>query len=1302
MSTTLEQGRKRRQSQQNYAEFDEYISYQLQKTRSGIRLTDIFTALCGVAVLVVTYLLAFVIFDHWVITGGFSQSMRVVLLSVLGLATAVWLGWKVVWPYFQRVNALFAAKSLEQISPDLQSTLINYVDLRAAGREVAPEIIGSLEKRAAVTLSHTEVDDAVDRRLLLQLSYALLVAVVLFSLYAMFSPKKIWPSIVRIFAPAAEVSVSTQTGFLQVEPGDVQVLSRQVIEITADLIGETPEDVTLLYTTADQQFVDEPIVMREVEPGLKRYRCILKGATGEGLLQNQSYRIVAGDASTRTYEITVSQPPSATVTALQYSFPDYMELPPENAPGPNIDTWEGTRIEIEASTNMPVSFAKLQLSDEEQFPENPEEKRMELSGDGKRLSLMWQPIIRDDGSYPHFYRIQVRTKGNASDPSPSIHKIELKRDQKPDISTVQPNGDIEVAANAVVPLLLTAEDPDFRLSEVLLHLELGNRPLPKRSLYKGTDRKTRVVTDLRIGDLNANPGDVITWWAEARDNRVVDGNRRRLLDANRSLTPKLRMIVKAPVSPEEAKEQHQFDKQRVQEKLDELEQQVGDSGDSSEPLDRPDEREFDSRDENPTDPGESEPREQSDPQTDEPQSNGDDSSSDGRGSSAETNENSESESGSSAGTETSETSEDGREASTQSPDGESGQRPSDQPVSNDGSQDDEVLRELLNRAREQDSEGTPDPNRSSDGRPDSEPGETGTPDTGSNTGDSTDPGTPQNNEPGDNRPSENDPDPGTGDNATDPNGPENRDPTTGSNEPGSPEGNPDSSPPSEASQPGDGTESPQTPNEQPSTPDSGSPESDPTSPNSDSASESSSNESSPDGQNMPSEGTPGAESEPSTPPNQNSGQNPDQPTGSGQSSDSTHPGGNDRPDSPTQTDGSSQPSDDTGSSNPSESGSDSSNPDGEQSGSSSSSPDDGRSNSSSGMPGDGSSSSSTPPNGNSSNPGDGSSSSENANPGGSDSSSQPSGNAGTGEGTPSESGPTDSASPSSDSGSSESGSQNSESTSSTSESGSDGASESDLPDNKGTPGSSESPESGSSESGPSESGSESSGQPSGSESSSKSSGKGESGSEGKGKGESSGSGTQGERKGQRTGEAQGNPSQGKGGGPQQNSGQVGRRPDDNADVEDAVERPHSGANATSAVKEADKANLDDKLKASNMVLKRLKEELDRGEVDPELLKKLGWTERDMQRFAERLERQLAQPKPDDPNAAARRRQFEEMLRSVDLDSAGGEKSGEFRQQKSTRNFSDRRLPVPRGYKEAYEQYLKRLSGQRLPTQRSAD
>ena len=113
-----------------------------------------------------------------------------------------------------------------------------------------------------------------------------------------------------------------------------------------------------------------------------------------------------------------------------------------------------------------------------------------------------------------------------------------------------------------------------------------------------------------------------------------------------------------------------------------------------------------------------------------------------------------------------------------------------------------------------------------------------------------------------------------------------------------------------------------------------------------------------------------------------------------------------------------------------------------------------------------------------------------------------------------------------------------------------------------------------------------------------------------------------------------------------------------------------------------------------MVLKRLQKDLDRGEVDPELLKKLGWNEKDMQRFAERLERQLAQPKPDDPGAEARRRQFEEVLRSVDLESTGRQQKGNVTNQKSTNNFSDRRLPPPRKHRKAYEDYIKRLSKQR--------
>src|SRR5690606_36893861 len=61
----------------------------------------------------------------------------------------------------------------------------------------------------------------------------------------------------------------------------------------------------------------------------------------------------------------------------------------------------------------------------------------------------------------------------------------------------------------------------------------------------------------------------------------------------------------------------------------------------------------------------------------------------------------------------------------------------------------------------------------------------------------------------------------------------------------------------------------------------------------------------------------------------------------------------------------------------------------------------------------------------------------------------------------------------------------------------------------------------------------------------------------------------------------------------------------------------------------DEANLEDKCQAANLVLKQLQEELDRGQVDPELLKELGWTEEQMRKFAERLSQELNRSDPPD-------------------------------------------------------------------------
>ena len=222
-------------SKQQYVDFDEYIDYQLQKTRSNIKATDILTALVEVAVLVLSYVLLFVVFDHWVIAGGFGRTTRLLMLSVVIIAAVTWIGFKVVIPYLKRVTGLYAAWEIEKFDPGLKSNLLNLIDLQQSGREIPEEIRTSLEKRAAVTLSHMNIEEVVDRRPLMRTSYGLLAVIVLWCGYSLFSEKTISSSVWRALFPALNVEVATQTKFLEVKPGDVESPARTQLKVTADL-----------------------------------------------------------------------------------------------------------------------------------------------------------------------------------------------------------------------------------------------------------------------------------------------------------------------------------------------------------------------------------------------------------------------------------------------------------------------------------------------------------------------------------------------------------------------------------------------------------------------------------------------------------------------------------------------------------------------------------------------------------------------------------------------------------------------------------------------------------------------------------------------------------------------------------------------------------------------------------------------------------------------------------------------------------------------------------------------------------
>ena len=297
----------------------------------------------------------------------------------------------------------------------------------------------------------------------------LFIVTLITCLYAVLSPKTI--SLLRPLS-FANTTVATRTVIEAVQPGTTTVPAGSQLEFVADLAGVIPEDVRVLYSTSDRRFVDEPLLMRTTDDE-HRFRILMVGDGDRGIRQDMTYRIEAGDARSETFSITVEQPPTARVTEIRYVYPEYMSLPERTDSAGAIEAWEDTTLTIHAEASESVSEAVLQLSDDAAFSVRGEELQMKIND--TQLSTDWKLTRREDNTFPKFYRIQVTNPEGHKDLEPVVYPVDVRRDQPPILKLIDPTRDLEVAANAIVPLLVEAEDPDFLLRSVTLHYAVNGK-----------------------------------------------------------------------------------------------------------------------------------------------------------------------------------------------------------------------------------------------------------------------------------------------------------------------------------------------------------------------------------------------------------------------------------------------------------------------------------------------------------------------------------------------------------------------------------------------------------------------------------------------------------------------------------------------------------------------------------------------------------------------------------------------------------------------------------------------------------
>ena len=563
--------------QQQFVDYHDYITLQLERTRRHIRSTDLMTAIAGGVGIILTYLLTFVVLDHWVIEGGFSTTARVVMLISVLLLTAGWFVWRVSRPAFNEINSLFAAKTLDTAKPDLHNVLLTLIDIRRNNKTVSPEIEQSLEKRAALGISKLQIDQTIDHTSLMRSLYFLLAIVVIFALYALLSPKQIAATLLRAVAPSANIAAATRTQINNVLPGkDIEIPARSQLEVSAFITGDIPEEVLLKYTTADRRYVDEAIAMKPVEgDAAGKYAAILAGENGRGLLQNHSYYIEAGDDRTTVYHVTVKATPVAKVDQVFLVPPTYTGSPPVTQETGNIDALEGTRVAISATVSMPVKLARIRFSDTEDIIQKAEEVMMTVS-EGTKLTAELAPLkFRTDGTFPQFYHIECKAEDDAMDPAPVLYRFNIRPDQPPMVRLRSPQGDLTQPANGIIPLVVEAQDPDFRLHSLTLHVEKGGERIHSEPLYEKKVPAARVKYDWKLEPMHLLDGDEIAFWVEARDNKEPV--------SNLTNTQKIRVKIRAPQDDAQVQKTLEEQKQEQRKQEEKAKQEAQKNGEQQPP-----------------------------------------------------------------------------------------------------------------------------------------------------------------------------------------------------------------------------------------------------------------------------------------------------------------------------------------------------------------------------------------------------------------------------------------------------------------------------------------------------------------------------------------------------------------------------------------------------------------------------------------------------------------------------------------------------------------------------------------------
>ncbi len=489
------------------------LEHALQLIKSRSKLVSVGTASALWLAVTVGLALLFVIWDHWQ-GGGVPAPARTAIRWLYVMGSIGWLVAAVVLPLARHINSLYAARLVERSHPEFRNSVVGALQI-ARHRELPGSVRAAVIERASRDVTHIDVLTSVSTQVLRQVAAFAVAVVALFCLYAMFSPKPVWPSLLR--ALGWGLPAPTRTKLAAITPQDgASVLRGEPVSFTACTSGRQPLEVFVRFSLdSGKTWVDgqQLKLLLSHKFGWQEMSWVAN-KDGRDVQQSMVWQMVAGDANSELRHLIVRPVPEISDINLRYVYPRYTRLPPATQPGGEIDAVVGTKVTITASANVAVRHPVLVVG------EPPAEKRRVLAppSAGAPMQVTAElTVIEDD-----VYRLEFHDSADAPNRDPIRYPIRARADAAPTVKIERPANQIELQPGAGLSLAAAVQD-DFGLTRGLLSIRRAGEEkaveLPLDLNAGKTASRARIAQPVPLTALNPKVGDTFEWWVSAWDNR---------------------------------------------------------------------------------------------------------------------------------------------------------------------------------------------------------------------------------------------------------------------------------------------------------------------------------------------------------------------------------------------------------------------------------------------------------------------------------------------------------------------------------------------------------------------------------------------------------------------------------------------------------------------------------------------------------------------------------------------------------------------------------------------------------------